>query len=99
MIRNHSVAGGRRSGGIRGEDIFGLWPNHNKFRDSEFTIMFSEKQQPTLVWAYFFPIHLEVILLVSMQKKCKILQQSVQSNYTLPTYAIQACVQGTYMCS
>jgi hypothetical protein len=31
-----------------------------------------------------------------MQQKCTILQQFVQSAYTQPAYALQACMQGTY---
>jgi len=44
---------GGRSGGVHGEDIFGFWPNKNKFRNCEFTIMFAEAKE-TLVWAHFF---------------------------------------------
>ena len=65
---------GGRSGGVHGEDIFGFWPNKNKLRNSEFTIMFAEKKSNfglgTFFWVFLFQ---STWLLVSMQQKGTIL--------------------------
>ena len=63
--------------------------------------MFSEKKYANLVWALFFlSFFLLFHLAVSkMQQQCTIVQQCVQSTYTQPAYALQTCMQGTYMCS
>ena len=42
--RRPPQGGGVGSGGIRGEDIFGLWDNKNEFGNSECTLMFPENK-------------------------------------------------------
>ena len=81
-----------------------FWPNANKFRNSECTIIFLEKKHASKDGAKFlsffiFPPHLAVFFLTDMQQECTILQQCVQSTYTQPADALQACMQGTHMCS
>jgi len=45
------------------------------------------------------PPHLAVTFQASEQEKCIILQQYVQSTDTQPMYALQACMEGKYMCA